>query len=237
MKSRILLWVAAAVCGLSIDSLAQPTPAPSGRAKAGPAASASASAANVEIPPWPAAPDSYPAFDAQPFPSDKTKAPVDADWKDAIQVRLSRISPGVPSGCRAWRVREWMKIHCEEKTAGVRMLAGDRQGVSVFVAQSLPYDIPAMAKQFGVEESAVHENMEKFPDDGWMARDWRLQTTGRFGEVVFPVRPGDRRVFEWLKLDIWEGYDGPPSVGAESTMILEEQWLEGEAPRIALTKR
>ena len=233
MKTRSLLWIAALVCGLSLDSLAQP--APSATASAGVAASASASA-RVVIPPWPAERDAFPALDAEPFPDDKTKAPDAADWKNAVQVRFTRLSPGVPTGCRAWRVREWMKVHCDLRTSGIRLLAGNTEGVALFVARAAPFDVATVARQLDRDEALVRQQVAS-GDLDWAVRAQAMDTTGRFGQVVFPVRRGDRRVFEWLQLEIWEGYDGPPSAASSSTMILEERWPEGEAPQVALLKR
>jgi hypothetical protein len=207
-------WSAAGVVlvlgAASLDSMAQPAPSVQ------PSAGASA-AAKVEIPPWPTDRDKLPAFDAEPFPDDKTKPPTDDDWKSAIQVRLSRVSPSVPTGCRAWRVREWMKIHCDMKTAGLRLLAGKSEGVSLVVVESL------------ISEEAA--------DKDWQVNLQRLESMGRFGQIVFPVRRGDRRVFEWLRLDQFDNYEGGPSIAPTSAMLVEEQWLDGEAPEIALLSR
>ncbi|MDC3961090.1 hypothetical protein [Polyangium jinanense] len=49
------------------------------------------------------------------------------------------------------------------------------------------------------------------------------------GEVVFPVRTGDRRVFEWIGVEF--GYKGMTS--ASSFLILSESWLPwDEGPTI-----
>jgi hypothetical protein len=44
------------------------------------------------------------------------------------------------------------------------------------------------------------------------------------GEVVFPVRRGDARVFEWLRMEF--GYKG--SMSLNSHLVLSESWLDGE---------
>jgi hypothetical protein len=58
-------------------------------------------------------------------------------------------------------------------------------------------------------------------------------TMGRFSEIVFPVRRGDRRVFEVVTLNFgeWDGW------GTSSSFLVEEEWLEGGAPRIAMLWR
>ena len=211
MRAPNIVWGVVALCAASLDSMAQPAPS------AKPTASVSATAdAKVEIPPWPEKPD-LPAFDHEPFGDEKTKTPDADDWKAAKQVRLSRVSRSVPSGCRAWRVREWMKIHCDLKTAGLRMLAGKSEGVSLVISESL------------VSEKEAMQNPELFSK--------HFETMGRIGQIVFPVRRGDRRVFEWLSLEIASGYDSGQSAVPRSTMILEEQWLDGDKPYIALLWR
>ncbi len=44
------------------------------------------------------------------------------------------------------------------------------------------------------------------------------------GEIVFPVRPGDRRVFEWLGAEF--GYKG--SMSATTFLVISEAWLPGD---------
>jgi hypothetical protein len=145
-----------------------------------------------------------PAFDAEPFPSEKSKTPTASEWKDAVHVRLTRVAPP-QTECNAYRLREWMKIHCERRTAGLRLIAGSTDGVALWIPEASP-EI----------------------DPGGFA------TMGKYGEVVFPVRPGDRRVFEAIDLDFgeWEGW------GTSSAIVIEEQWLEGaKTPEIALLGR
>jgi hypothetical protein len=120
----------------------------------------------VIIPPW-VEETKLPAFDAEPFPAEKSKAPRQGEWKDAPRVRLTRVAKGA-TGCRASRIREWIKIHCDRKTAGLRLVAGSTEGIALWVADSLP--------------SAPNP----------------VFSAGLFSEIDFPVRPDDRRVFELL---------------------------------------
>ncbi len=209
MRAWGIVLCAAAVCAASSDSRGQS--APSAKASA-----SAAAAAKVVIPPWPGG-EKAPAFDAEPFPEEKSKAPADEEWKSATKVRPSRISPTL-SGCRVWRLREWVKVHCDIKTAVVRLLAGSTEGVTLTVPDSL---IPE----------------KEFELDPWKLASAHFETMGRFGDLVFPVRRGDRRVFEWMRLEVWDNYEGPPSVGSTSHMIVEEQWLEGAQPELALLAR
>jgi hypothetical protein len=142
-----------------------------------------------------------PSFDAEPFPEEKSKAPRPGEWKDAKEVRLGRVARRL-SSCRAHRLREWMKIHCDRMTGGLRLVAGSSEGIELWVPEALK------------------------PNDGF-------STVGRFFEIVFPVRRGDRRIFETFDFEFgeWEGFGTAPGV------IVEEQWMEGAPkPQIALLK-
>lgn len=139
-----------------------------------------------------------PAFDAEPFPAEKSKAPTIAEWTAAPRVRISRTS-GVIS-CIPKRVREWIKIRCEERTAGLRLLAGSTDGIALWVPDGIPDD---------------------------------LSTAGTFSEIIFPVRPGDARVFEVIALEFgeWEGW------GTSSEYLVEEEWPVGGTPQIVMLRR
>ena len=150
------------------------------------------------IPPW-VDPAELPAFDAEPLPTEKSKAPTLAEWTAAQRVRLTRTSRSI--GCKASRVREWVKIRCEQQTAGLRLIAGSTDGIALWVPEPFGDNV------FG--------------------------TLGRFSEIVFPVRQGDRRIFELVTLSLgeWEGW------GTTSTYLVEEEWLEGGTPQIAMLWR
>ena len=184
--SRFAVVVAALASAMFIDSAAQ----------------SDASLPKVVIPPRLDA-AALPAFDADPFPQEKSKMPKGEEWKTAPVVHLTRHAKRL-TDCRAYRLREWMKIHCERPTAGIRLLAGTTDGIAIWV--SPPTNDPNTGAQVSAGSS----------------------------EMIFPVRAGDRRVFEVLDLNFgdWEGF------GTSSSMILEEQWMEGAAkPAIALLAR
>jgi hypothetical protein len=194
-----------AIAATSIDSIAQTS---------GP--KASASAAKVVIPPWPDGADA-PAFEATPLPDDVSARPTPDEWKAAPLVRLSRVASTV-TGCGARRVREWIKLRCDTKTAGMRLVAGSADGVALYVA-----------------EATISE--ADFKKGGSEVVQPYFESVGRFGEIVMPVRKGDRRAFEWVRLDVIESYDGPPSVGATTQLWIEEQWPDGGEPEIAVLSR
>ncbi|HVY46903.1 MAG TPA: hypothetical protein VHB21_13540 [Minicystis sp.] len=198
-QRRVALSVlaAAAVLGPAHASIADPP--------AKPRASASA---RVAIPPWPD-PAALPAFDAEAWPDEPSKPPKASEWKDAPEVRLSSAAP-IAAGCRSYRVREWVKIHCERRTAALRLIAGSAEGVAMFTFN-------------GVGEPNGAEGAQTF---------W--ETMGKFGEIIVPVRKGDRRVFEWVDFDFGE-YEG---WWVQSSFVVEESWVEGaKLPELALRAR
>jgi len=72
-----------------------------------------------------------PPFDAEPLPTDKSPAPKPDEWRAAQPVSITRDF----SKCRAYRVREWMKIDCTDMSpAGVSQVGGTSEGVQLFVA-------------------------------------------------------------------------------------------------------
>jgi hypothetical protein len=152
----------------------------------------------LTIPPWVDTAD-LAAFDAEPFPAEKSKAPTIAEWTAAPRVRLTRTTR--TNGCNAARVREWVKIHCDVQTAGLRLIAGSTDGIALWVPEPIKED--------------------------------DLSTVGRFGEIVFPVRQGDRRIFEFLRFDSgdWGGWS------TTSSYLVEEEWLAGGTPQIAMLAR
>jgi hypothetical protein len=50
------------------------------------------------------------------------------------------------------------------------------------------------------------------------------------GEVIFPVRRGDRRMFDWSTFG--EGYEGP--MGVELAFVISESWVSDEPTPIII---
>ncbi len=70
------------------------------------------------------------ALAADPPGAEATPAPKPDEWKAAPVVRLAHDV----EACRAYRVREWLKIHCAGfPAAGASLLAGTRTGVGLWV--------------------------------------------------------------------------------------------------------
>ncbi|MGK3993575.1 hypothetical protein [Sorangium sp. So ce1024] len=200
MRPRVALlaWMAAGVAGVVATAPGVPGAQPKGAPQAASAASAAPAAA-----PTPAVSatsaaaanaDEERPLDAEPFPAEPSRQPTAAEWKTAPRVRLSRTGPAA-AGCRAYRMREWLRIRCPELTvSAISLLGGKTEGVAFWI------DPPR-----GGSELA------------------------RGGEVMFPIRRGDRRVIQILTFG--PGYDGPFTL--LPAIVVQEQWLDDEpAPTV-----
>ena len=148
MNKRWLLTIAAVAALLT----------PAAEAPADPAASAAPSASAAPAP----ASGEGTSLDAAPPSAEVSKAPTAEEWKTASRAKLARSV----AACNAYRVREWLKIHCSGfPGAGVSLLAGSRDGVQVWVDPSGGDGPEAMTKP-------------------------------RDAEIILPVRRGDGRLFQ-----------------------------------------
>lgn len=157
-------------------------------ASAQPASKASSAARVATPPPRTPAPVSLASVT---LPSSRSDRPTLEEWKTATAIEPTRRSPAARR-CRASLVREWLKVHCDERMAGVRQFAGSTDGVLLWVT---PIDA-----------------------DGVLPRSGG-------GEIIVPLREGDRRTFQFFSLTGGE-YEG---IFPEQYVVLEEVWLEGEA--------
>ncbi len=148
MNKRWLLTIAAAAALLT----------PAADAPADPAASAAPASSAAPAP----ARDEGTSLEAAPPGVETSKAPTAEEWKTAPRVKLARNV----AACNAYRVREWLKIHCSGfPGAGVSLLAGSRDGVQVWV--------------------------DPIGGEGSFA-----MTKPRDAEIILPVRRGDGRLFQ-----------------------------------------
>jgi hypothetical protein len=157
MNKRSMLTIAATLALVLPATNAPAIPAaPSARPSAAPAAAApTASAAASAV-------ASGPSLDVDPPSAEVSKTPKMDEWNAAMKVKLARNVPG----CNAYRVREWLKIHCSGfPGAGASLVTGSRDGVLVWVDPAGGDGPDAMAKP-------------------------------RDAEVVFPLRRGDGRIFQ-----------------------------------------
>lgn len=129
-----------------------------------------------------------PSFDAD-LPTEKSTQPLWKEWAHAAEFDL----PRAPRACRAFRVREWVRIKCDlprDEFVSTSLIAGNREGVS-----------------FGHNEF------------------------GQGYDVVFPVRSGDRRVFQIVRVASWSKY----SVDHDVAFAISEAWPAGDrAPEITV---
>jgi hypothetical protein len=73
------------------------------------------------------------SLETDPPGAEVTPMPKPDEWKGAREVRLAHDV----EACHAFRVREWLKIHCGGfPAAGASMLAGSREGVALWVDPS-----------------------------------------------------------------------------------------------------
>lgn len=130
MRLRIIAFTCGAIALLAL------APHPS-RADADPPADAGASDAGPPPPP----------FDAEPLPEGPTPAPRADEWRAATPVSLTRNV----SLCRAYRVREWMKINCSHLApAGIAEITGPSEGVALSIAQSDRLDLSLVPRNMEV---------------------------------------------------------------------------------------
>jgi hypothetical protein len=142
-----------------------------------------------------AGPPPLPRFDADPFSEEKSPRPKAEEWKPVLPVALTDPGP-LPFECNAYRLREWVKIRCSKlATASVALLGGAREDVFVFADPPVKSD------------------------------DASGPLFSRGGEILFAVRRGDARVFEWSTFG--ESYEGPgfPTLA----FMVSESWAPGEA--------
>jgi hypothetical protein len=81
-----------------------------------------------------AVPDAPPTkgMEDDPPGEEKTPAPSLDEWKGAARIKIARAD----KRCNAFRLREWVKIHCSLPAAGAALMAGNPDGVAVWVDRS-----------------------------------------------------------------------------------------------------
>jgi hypothetical protein len=184
MKTRMPLRLVSALGFMSV------TLAAGSIGSAPPAASSAAASAPVvrEPPPEP--------LEAQSIPAAPSKPPTLEEWKTATPIEPTRRSRDAWP-CRAYRVREWLKVKCQLMVAEIRQFGGSPEGVFLWI---------------GPKADFVWE-----PKNG--------------GEVILPMRPGDRRIVQFFELvpNMCVG------MVSDSSVIVDEAWIEGEkGPTVVL---
>src|SRR5262245_27757212 len=104
------------------STLPSGSPSPSARPAA---ATASAS---VSAPAPKAREPALESLEGQSIPTDSSKVPTVDEWKTATPIDFTRRS--IAGGaCRAYRLREWLKVDCPPPIAGIRQVGGNPEGV------------------------------------------------------------------------------------------------------------
>ena len=200
---RILLAAAGALAAPLLFSVAtsagDPDPPIDAGAEPGDAgADADASTDGDAAPP----PPPLPSYRVEAFTDDRSPEPKAKEWAMAPRVGLDRSRyllfaevEGPPSPI----------IPCEARR--VREWMRIRCTVSTGAISLLGGNAEGLALRL---DPVKHEDFPMFPEGG---------------EIVFPVRRGDRREIEWLQVAF--GYKGMNSV--EPSFVLSEQWAPGDA--------
>jgi hypothetical protein len=121
--SRVL-----SLLGISALALASLS-APAVRASDPPAAASGASSASA--PPAP-----LPVIRGADIPTETSKEPKNAEWKDGKKVRVHR---GTLEGCELLLLREWLRMTCK-RALGATLVAGDPEGVKMFTSGETLWD-------------------------------------------------------------------------------------------------
>ena len=177
-------------------------PEPLGDADAGPGPldGGAEAGADVAAPPPP-----LPSYRAEPFPEEHSPEPKAREWATAPRVAIDRT--------RGYLVldvdTEQRSVPCEARR--VREWMRIRCSINTGAISLLGGTGEGLAMRL---DRTKKEDFVTFPEGG---------------EIVFPVRRGDRREIEWLEVAF--GYKGMSSV--EPSFMLSEQWIPGDPhPRI-----
>jgi hypothetical protein len=127
MKSarHVSFVMATGLVFVGLSAMATPQPEPSGAASAATSASAAASASSSARAPRMPPPE---PLDKQSIPKEASKVPTVEEWKSATPVAFTRRSTDAKN-CRAFRVREWLKVKCEMIAAVIKQHGGSPENV------------------------------------------------------------------------------------------------------------
>lgn len=146
-----------------------------------------------------AGPLPLPAYDVAPFAEERSAAPKAKEWAAAPRVALDRARPGLFADTTSPT-----GSLCEARR--LREWVRLRCNITTGAISLLGGNVDGLALRL---DPVNVEDFQAFPNGG---------------EVVFPVRRGDRRVVEWLEIAF--GYKGMTSV--EPRFVLSEQWPAGD---------
>lgn len=146
-----------------------------------------------------------PKIGDDPPGEEKSKAPTVAEWKKSERITLD--GP-FSTECEARRVREWVRITCQNPASSVSLIGGPYEG---FAAALSPWK----------HEPVMGDN------------DMQIGVSVKGGyNFQFPVRRGERRVYEVMAAE-FAGYQGVlPSLDYYAIVA----WPEGEGPTILIQR-
>ena len=64
--------------------------------------------------------------------SERSPVPTAKEWQTATPMQLSRVSPAA-AGCKATRVREWLRVRCAQRTFALSLLGGSNEGLAFWI--------------------------------------------------------------------------------------------------------
>lgn len=67
------------------------------------------------------------------IPTEASESPKPEEWRKAPMVAPTRASSSASRRCRAYLLREWLKLNCDLSAAAIRQLAGSHEGVLLWV--------------------------------------------------------------------------------------------------------
>jgi len=79
------------------------------------------------------------ALSEMEIPSKESERPSPTEWRDAKRFEPTRVSQAGRQ-CRAYLVREWLKVHCDQQLAEIQQLAGTSKSAFVWVNSGKTFD-------------------------------------------------------------------------------------------------
>ena len=64
--------------------------------------------------------------------SERSPVPTAQEWQTATPMQLRRVSPAA-AGCKATRVREWLRVRCPQRTFALSLLGGSNEGLAFWI--------------------------------------------------------------------------------------------------------
>ncbi|MBK9259380.1 MAG: hypothetical protein IPM54_06035 [Polyangiaceae bacterium] len=132
-----------------------------------------------------------------------TKSPVPTLEEWKTAPRVEVVRRNFKTGdCAVFRVREWLKVKCEANVGAIYQHSGNVEGVAYWIRP-----IPQLYSFSSFEEK-------------------------NGGEVIFPLRVGDRRLLQFFSLR----HDPCIGIGFDPSVMVDETWIEGEPSPVVVLR-